>query len=152
LGYVVVHCRDTFSLRVFSINGDFLSEVATSQRLSAMVVSSVGDLLIVGGDRGLLEVYSIHDLKLLRTKKFQSKGGGGGANSSKGKAASTGSSKSSQASSANQDSPITSLTFGKDFQYLFIGTEAGEVWICTDPRIRLEMLDIAINKTFAGMI
>lgn len=138
LCYVVVHCRQSLSLRVFSINGDLLSETKTSQPLNAMVVSNVGDLLIVGGDSGELEIYSIHDLELLRTKSFQSskakKGSGGGAEE------------------GIKPSPITALTFGKDYQYLFIGTEAGEVWICTDPRIRLEMLDIAINRTFAGMI
>lgn len=140
LCYVVVHCRQSLSLRVFSINGDLLSETNTSQPLNAMVVSNVGDLLIVGGDSGELEIYSIHDLELLRTKAFQtskaSKKSGGGA----------------EDVGVNKPSPITALTFGKDYQYLFIGTEAGEVWICTDPRIRLEMLDIAINRTFAGMI
>jgi len=56
LGYIIVHCRQTLSLRVFSVNGDLLSESATSQALAAMAVTSVGDLLVVGGDRGLLEV------------------------------------------------------------------------------------------------
>jgi WD40 repeat protein len=137
LCYIVVHCRESLSLRVFSINGDFLCETKTTQALNAMVVSNVGDLLIVGGDNGVLEIYSIHNLELLRTKSFQS---------SKSKKSSSG--------GAEDTSPsaITALTFGKDYQYLFIGTEAGEVWICTDPRIRLEMLDIAINRTFAGMI
>lgn len=133
LGYVVVHSRATRSLRVFSVNGDFLGETTTQQAYSAMVVTAVGDLVIAGGERGNLEVLSIHDLKLLRTSEFQGK--------SKAKA-----------KEPAPDSAVTTLTFGKDFQYLFIGTEAGELWICTDPRIRLEMLDIAINKTFAGMI
>jgi WD40 repeat protein len=140
LCYVVVHCRQSLSLRVFSINGDLLSETKTSQPLNAMVVSNVGDLLIVGGDSGELEIYSIHDLALLRTKSFQS------SKANKKSSASSGSAEEGGAS------PITALTFGKDYQYLFIGTEAGDVWICTDPRIRLEMLDIAINRTFAGMI
>jgi WD40 repeat protein len=152
LGCVVVHCRQTLSLRVFSVNGDLLSEAATTQALYAMAVTQAGDLLVVGGDRGLLEFYSIHDLVLLRSKPFQSLAPVGAAKkaaASKGVASSKGSEADDE---EGANSPITCLTFGKDFQYLFIGTANGEVWICTDPKIRLEMLDIAINKTFAGMI
>jgi hypothetical protein len=139
-------------LRVFSINGDLLGEAATTQALYAMAVTQAGDLLVVGGDRGLLEFYSIHDLVLLRSQAFQSSATAGGAKkaaASKGVAASKGSEADGE---EGANSAITCLTFGKDFQYLFIGTANGEVWICTDPKIRLEMLDIAINKTFAGMI
>ena len=150
LGCVVVHCRQTLSLRVFSVNGDLLCESVANQALYAMAVTQAGDLLIAGGSKGLLEVYSIHNMACLHSKAFQ-----GAATTSGNKGTSAADSKGSSSSSGSDlgvQSPITSLTFGKDFQYLFIGTADGEVWICTDPKIRLEMLDIAINKTFAGMI
>ena len=154
LGCVVVHCRQSLSLRVFSVNGDLLCESVANQALYAMAVTQAGDLLVAGGSKGLLEVYSIHNMVCLHSKAFQ-----GAATSSGNKGASAADCKgpsSGKAGDASSDlgvqSPIMSLAFGKDFQYLFIGTADGEVWICTDPKIRLEMLDIAINKTFAGMI
>jgi WD40 repeat protein len=123
LGFLVGYAAQKLSLCVYSVNGDFIARTSPKQMLATMVVSPVGDMLVAGGSEGTLEIYSIHNLSFLRKVNFQ-----------------------------KEPAPITALSFGGNCQYLFIGTEAGEVWISTDPKIRLEMLDAAINKTFSGIL
>lgn len=143
-GYIIVHYHSTKLIRTYSLNGTLLMTKFARQKLMAGVVTANGDMAVVGGESGDLDVYMIHNLDLVKTRPVQT--------SNSKNSASTVASGSGSPKEKKERDIVTTLAFSNDHQYLFVGTHSGRVWICTDPRIRLEMLDVAINKTFSGMI
>jgi len=68
-GYIVTYSLTDLMLHLFTINGRHLTSVDTNERLYAMMFSSDGQHLVTGGDRKIVMIRTVHDLKVIHRFK-----------------------------------------------------------------------------------
>lgn len=119
-GDVVVHSWTDLSLHRFSLNGTRLATTVAPTEMSCLLAAAGGDYLLAGGQDGLIQVYTLHDLRVLHTIDLQHHGG------------------------------VTCMRFSPNDEYLLAGSQDGEVSIITDARKRMRMLDLALQRAFVG--
>eukprot|EP01156_Anaeramoeba_ignava_P006599 Anaeramoba_ignava/a349073_49.p1 GENE.a349073_49~~a349073_49.p1 ORF type:complete len:1897 (-),score=523.92 a349073_49:43-5580(-) len=64
-GYVVVYSEQDMMIRLFSINGKFLKEIPCYQQISSLQISKDNNFIILGGNKGFVEIRSLYDLLLV---------------------------------------------------------------------------------------
>ncbi|CAM9106363.1 unnamed protein product [Choristocarpus tenellus] len=119
-GNIVVHSWTDLSLNLFSLNGAHRARAKSSTVQKCMLTVGGGELLVMGDQRGILTVSTLHNLCAVRTIDIQGHG------------------------------EIACMRLSPDHQYLLVGSEDGEVSIITDARTRLHMLDLALKKAFVS--
>jgi len=67
-GYIVTYSLTDFMLHLFTVNGRHLASVDTNERLYAMMFSSDGQYLVTGGDRKIVMIRTVHDLKIIHPR------------------------------------------------------------------------------------
>lgn len=63
-GSIVTYSLVDRMLHTYSINGDHIAEASAGEKLYAMMFSENGEFLITGGDRGVVVIRFIHNLKI----------------------------------------------------------------------------------------
>ena len=113
----IITYTDAQVLYTHTINGLRIARAEATQRVAAIAIAQQGELGVCGGTAGYVEVYTLHDLQVQRTINLAG------------------------------ESPVRSLSFSPDYQYLFIGQDDGRVSLLTDPKMRLTMLSsIRLSK------
>jgi len=70
-GIIVVFCKPSLTVHVFSINGTLIVSEET-ERIADMIVTPDGKYIITGGNRKIVTVRNVHDLRVVAKIKVES--------------------------------------------------------------------------------
>eukprot|EP01132_Coremiostelium_polycephalum_P009076 gene9076-11116_t len=62
-GYIVIYSQADLIIYLYTINGQLLTSVDAHERLNSMILTKDSEFLITGGERGLVTIRTLYDLK-----------------------------------------------------------------------------------------